>query len=390
MRFWEKLFAPKTAGSASPSGNTCVKLPVKNVLLMLPWLPVSGVETLYSGRFKTLGDGFRFTVVTTTKSDQSMGDRTEAFVKLGCSVVHLPQIATSVGEQKEKIFEILQKGNFEAMIIVGCTTAYDLLLEIKTAYPALKVIDELWDCGKHMQRSRSLTHLISHTLVPTTSLADLLKTGLNAPCASIEVIRCGINVASEQTRAEAKLSGEKILPDYCKNKFLVSFFGRLAPEKNAELFVQIVDKLKDVEGMAFCLVGDGLNGKAVRGLIAQYELTGKIYCPGLVDNIDPLMSVSDLVILPSRADGQPLVLLHAGVYSKPVIASRVGAVDTVIRDGENGYLVDSGDLDGFCERIMTLYKNQDLAKRLGEVGFKIVQAEFDEQLINGKFAALLN
>jgi len=390
MHFWEKLFAPRVGRSASRSGEACVKAPVRNVLLMLPWLPVSGIETLYSGRFKTLGDGFRFTVITTTKAAESMGDRTEAFEKLGCSVVHLPQVSTSALEQKEKLFEILKKENFEALIIVGCTMAYDLLPEIKTTYPALKVIDELWDCGKHMQRSRSLSHLISHSLVPTSSLAESLKAGINTPCASIEVIRCGINVASEQTRAEAKRIAEKILPDYCKNKFLVSFFGRLAPEKNAELFVQIVNRLKDVEGMAFCLVGDGPNGKTVRGLIAQYELAGKVYCPGLVDSIDPLMSVSDLVILPSVTDGQPLVLLHAGVFSKPVIASRVGAVDMIIRDGENGYLVDSGDLDGFCERVMSLYNNRNLARQLGEAGFRIVQTEFDEKLINGKFAALLN
>jgi glycosyltransferase involved in cell wall biosynthesis len=379
MRFWKKLFAPRVDKAA-----------VKNVLLMLPWLPVSGIETLYSGRFKTLGEGFHFTVVTTNKADESMGDRTAAFEKLGCTVVHLPQVCTSALEQKEKLFEILQNGNFEALIVVGCTMAYGLLPEIKGTYSALKIIDELWDCGKHMQRSRSLTHLISHSIVPTSNLAESLKDGMNTPCASIEVIRCGIALESEQTRALARLSGEEVLPDYCKNKFLVSFFGRLAPEKNAELFVQIVNKLKDVKAMAFCLVGDGPSGEAVRALISQYELVDRIYCPGLVDTIDPLMSVSDMVVLPSITDGQPLVLLHAGVYSKPVVASRVGAVGTVIRDGVNGYLVDSSDLDGFCVRIMSLYNNRELAKHLGEAAFKIVQSEFDEQLINGKFAALFH
>ncbi|MDR3617323.1 MAG: glycosyltransferase [Candidatus Obscuribacterales bacterium] len=390
MRFWEKLFAPKSVTNASPVVDSPIKTPTRNILLMLPWLPVSGIETLYTGRFKSLGDGFSFTVVTTSKADDSMGDRTAAFEKLGCEVVHLPQISDSAEVQKEKLFEILRRGNFDVLIMVGCTMAYDLLPEIKALYPALNVIDELWDCGKHMQRSRNLSHLISHTIVPTSSLAHSLKADSNIACASIEVIRCGLNVPSAEIRAAAKVAGEKVLPEYCKNKFLVSFFGRLAPEKNAELFVEIVNKLKDVEGMAFCLVGDGPSAKAVRRLVAQYELTEKVYCPGLVESVDPLMSVSDLVVLPSITDGQPLVLLHAGVFSKPVIASRVGSIDVVIRDGENGFLVESGDLEGFCEKIMALYHNPELTRQLGDTGFKVVQSEFDEKMINRQFAALLN
>ncbi len=381
MRFLEKIFAKRSNQREDlGTGN-------RKVLLALPWLPVSGVETLYSGRIKDMS-GTQFTVVTTRDPMPNMGDRTQAFESIGCRVEHLPNLAKTDEERSKLFIDLVERGKFSHLIIVGCTMAYDLLPEIKGRHPEIDVIDELWDDGKHMKKNQALNGFIDTTIVPSETIAAQLRQGLNEIKTKIVVIPCGIAIPSASERAQALAFGKRQLPDAAKGKFVVSFLARLSPEKNALFFVRIVERLRDVSDCFFCLVGDGPEKAEVIKLIDELDLHSRIYVSGFVEKVDPLVAASDVLVVPSVTDGQPLIVLHALAHSKPVIASNVGQIPTMVIDGVNGYLVKSGDLDGFSAKIADLCKRPDLAKQLGTRGFEICTSTFDEKVINKQFVQL--
>ena len=73
-------------------------------------------------------------------------------------------------------------------------------------------------------------------------------------------------------------------------------------------------------------------------------------------------------MLPSWLDGMPLVVLETQALGKPVVASRVGSLPSMVVDGETGFLCESGDIDAFCRFITKLWREPGLGKAMGERG----------------------
>ena len=100
---------------------------------------------------------------------------------------------------------------------------------------------------------------------------------------------------------------------------------------------------------------------------------------GLTDNVDFGESISqeallglysdcDILVLPSRTEGWGLSLMEAMACKKPVVASRVGGIPELVRDGTDGLLVGAGDVAGLSRAILRLLKDPDLCRRMGEAG----------------------
>ena len=86
---------------------------------------------------------------------------------------------------------------------------------------------------------------------------------------------------------------------------------------------------------------------------------------------------ADVVAVPSRAETLPLTILEAFASAVPVVATRVGGVPELVRDGENGLLVEPGDVDGFAAALMRLLGEPATATRLGAAGLEHVRAHHD-------------
>ena len=107
----------------------------------------------------------------------------------------------------------------------------------------------------------------------------------------------------------------------------------------------------------------------------------KFHFVGLVDHVHDYISSYDLLVLPSRADGRPLVVLEALALGVPVIASKVGALPELISDGENGFLVESLDVRAFVEFIDILESDRDMLNTM-----KVKSRLYAEQHLDGNKA----
>jgi glycosyltransferase involved in cell wall biosynthesis len=74
------------------------------------------------------------------------------------------------------------------------------------------------------------------------------------------------------------------------------------------------------------------------------------------------------VILPSINEGPPVSAIGALAAARPVVATRVGGVPDVVRDGEDGFLVPAGDVDALAERLTRLAHDPELREQMGAAG----------------------
>jgi glycosyltransferase involved in cell wall biosynthesis len=99
------------------------------------------------------------------------------------------------------------------------------------------------------------------------------------------------------------------------------------------------------------------------GLAARTHVTGRI----APERMGDYLQLFDIVVFPSLfSEGCPISLLEAMAVGRPVIASRVAAIPEILRDGENGLLVEPGSSDEIASAIRRLAHDPALAKRIGD------------------------
>ena len=155
-------------------------------------------------------------------------------------------------------------------------------------------------------------------------------------------------------------------------KNLVLFFGRLnptkGPEKLAQTAINITKKRKDI---AFVWVGPD-EGKAeeVKKLIKSYK---NMFYLGAIrgkDKIAEMYQSADIYVMPSYREGLPLTLFEAMASSLPIVASPVNGIPYEMKEPENGFFVNYGDIEEMETKIIKLIDDKKLAKKIAQNNFK--------------------
>ena len=96
------------------------------------------------------------------------------------------------------------------------------------------------------------------------------------------------------------------------------------------------------------------------------------------------------LVLPSITEGLPRVMLEAMALSKPVVASRVGGIPDLIKDSENGFLFEVGNVQELAEKLRILLDNKELAVEMGRRGRELVQSQFSNEKYINNYLAMIN
>jgi glycosyltransferase involved in cell wall biosynthesis len=117
-----------------------------------------------------------------------------------------------------------------------------------------------------------------------------------------------------------------------------------------------------------CLVGDGPDRPHLEQKAHELGIARDTLFLGYQEDVAPLYAAFDALVLPSGNEGTPVSVIEALAAGRPVVATRVGGVPDVVRDGEDGYLVDAGATDALAERLAQLAGDPALRERLGAAG----------------------
>ena len=94
-------------------------------------------------------------------------------------------------------------------------------------------------------------------------------------------------------------------------------------------------------------------------------------------NIDDIMKKSKILVLPSRYEGLPMVILEAMSNKLPVISTQVGGISELIIDKFNGILINSDDVVGLSNSIIELLSNKNLYDFISKNAYEIINKEYN-------------
>lgn len=203
------------------------------------------------------------------------------------------------------------------------------------------------------------------------------------PCFSnkIEVIINGINHLTYSPCNDLKLLRETRqrygLPETGK---IIGSVGRLEKVKNYPLllraFADFVHSYGN-EGAHLVLVGSGREDALLKDLARQLSVDTRVSFLGMQYNLPEIYPLFDLFVLPSLTEGTSLSLLEAQSCGIPAIVTDVGENGTIIRDGVNGYLCQSGDAAGMAEKLHRLMNDAEEMSRMKQASREVILQRFD-------------
>jgi glycosyltransferase involved in cell wall biosynthesis len=154
---------------------------------------------------------------------------------------------------------------------------------------------------------------------------------------------------------------------------LIGAIGRLEHQKGFDLLIQA---LPGVEGASLVVVGDGGERAALEKLAHDVGVADRIVWAGWSDDPRGYLGPIDVLAVPSRFEGFPLVILEALLGGTPVVAADVGSVSEAVRDGETGLLVPPGDAAALAGAIDRALNDSELRDRLAADGPRLVRERF--------------
>ncbi len=195
----------------------------------------------------------------------------------------------------------------------------------------------------------------------------------DAPRGAIRVIPAGVNTTLFRPLDKGEARRRLGLP---QDKKIVLFVGRMEPIKGIDILVQVIRGLEDKERLLALVVG-GKAGDAessrLRAQVRRLGMAPLFQFVGAVkqDELVYYYNAADVCLTPSYYESFGLVALEAMACGTPVVASRVGGLMSIVRDGETGYLVPWRCADPYVERMELLLANDGLAEALGDAGVRV-------------------
>jgi colanic acid/amylovoran biosynthesis glycosyltransferase len=147
--------------------------------------------------------------------------------------------------------------------------------------------------------------------------------------------------------------------------------ARLVPVKAQEVLIQALARLRDQGFEFWCrMVGDGPKRDELQRVIASLNLQDHVQLLGerFADEVVRLYEWSQVLVLSSRSEGTPMVIMEAMAKARPVIAPRLTAIPEMVADGRTGYLFPPGDIEGLAAKLARLMVQPEAIVRLGREG----------------------
>jgi glycosyltransferase involved in cell wall biosynthesis len=166
---------------------------------------------------------------------------------------------------------------------------------------------------------------------------------------------------------------------------LVGAVGRLVPIKDLETLLAAMTTLP---GVHLAVVGDGDQRPALQARATALGLDRRVHFTGWAVDVAEVMADLDVVVLTSRNEGTPVSLIETAACGRPVVATRVGGVATVVLDGVTGWLAPPGSPDEIGRLIRRLLDDPAARRRMGEAGRAHVRRRFGSERLVRDIRAL--
>jgi glycosyltransferase involved in cell wall biosynthesis len=247
----------------------------------------------------------------------------------------------------------------DCLLLAGSRFVYERLDAIRARRPEMAIVDLLFNAVGHVASHREFQDRFTAVLAENAEVERwLLETGWSPERVRRVLSGIDCDVYRPRPRDAAFRASLGLAPD----DFVVGFSGRMSEEKGPDVFVEVARACAGLPGVRFVMTGAGPWAERIA---LEAECVGPtLRYLGKVDDVETHIATYDVLILPSRFDGRPLVVLEALAMGVPVIASRVGGLPELVDDGRNGFLCAPADVGEFARRIAELARDRPRAARM--------------------------
>ncbi len=225
-------------------------------------------------------------------------------------------------------------------------------------------------------RHHVLYRCLPHAIITTgEAVRQQLMTQIHVSPARVFSIATGVDLTRFQP-SEPDMTIKHSL-GLGAHEFLVGTVAFLRPEKGLEVFIDALALLQSrFPQMRGVIVGDGPEYGKLYQRICDHQLERMIVLAGFRKDVPELLKTFDVFVLSSHEEGLPQTVLQALAVERAVVASSVGSVPEVIRDGETGLLVPSGDPFALSKKLEFLLGEPRQRAALGYAGSQVVQQNY--------------
>jgi N-acetyl-alpha-D-glucosaminyl L-malate synthase BshA len=158
--------------------------------------------------------------------------------------------------------------------------------------------------------------------------------------------------------------------------------------KRTDDVVRIFYKIKQRIPAKLLMIGEGPELPIVRDLAEELGLREDVIFLGKQEDIACVLSMADVLLLPSEQESFGLVALEAMSCGKPVISSNAGGLPEVVKNGETGFVLPIGDVEGMAAKAVELVSNQEMYERFSRQAIDRAYHTFCYQEITRQYEAI--
>jgi L-malate glycosyltransferase len=200
-----------------------------------------------------------------------------------------------------------------------------------------------------------------------------LREQIGIPARKVHTVVNGINLerykSGRHSRVDVGLSHEDLV---------AGIVARLHPVKDHSTlfnaFRLVVDKQPNAK---LLIIGDGRERKNLEKLAGDLKLNANVFFLGTRSDVPDLLQCMDVFVLSSKEEGLPLCVLEAMAAAKPVVATKVGGIPSVVKSGETGQLIPPADPQAMSMALLEIFDNSAHGKEMGKNGRKRIEKNYD-------------
>lgn len=228
-----------------------------------------------------------------------------------------------------------------------------------------------WKKPRHIWLQRRANALVDGIVANSNAVAEFAAHQEGAP--SYTVIYNAVDSdAPAGPGVDARL--DLTVPKACP---LIGMVANFSADKDHELFVAMAEGVRARRPDAhFVLIGDGPRRAAIQRLVIHSGLGDAFRFTGRRDALRPYYDAMDVVVLCSRTEGLPNVVLEAMACGRPIVAAAVGGVPELVSDGVTGRLIASRAPADFALAVLDMLRQPENAARIGRQAARYARERF--------------
>ena len=333
-----------------------------------------GHDIIFAGLYRSLGEELKVERAKNIDlSEEKRGPLSPALVK---------EIAKLVRQEKPDVVQCNGSDTLKYMAAASLVAP-----KIPILYRNISMISRWVNTRAKLFLYRAIFSRVSHvSSVGDEAIEDFIET-INFPRSKTSVIRRGIPIR--------EVKDEKLVANYREQLGLklehkvVIHVGNFSAEKNHKFLVDLFESIKkDDDNIKLICVGTGQLFGLIQEEVKRKNLNETIFLLGFRKDIPELLALSHCLVLSSKVEGVPGVILEAAAQRTPSIAINVGGVSEVLIDRRTGFLIDGFNKQEFLDKLREILSNESLRRELGTNAYNLVQQVYDPLLNAEKFEKL--